>query len=41
MKRYELLIIAGDNMFTLNLNVFICLYACTLYNMCMSYVQSG
>jgi hypothetical protein len=34
MKRHGLLIIAVDNMFTLSLNVFICLNACGLYNIC-------
>jgi hypothetical protein len=30
-----------NNMFTLSLNVFLCLNACGLYNACMSYVQRG
>ena len=36
-----IVIIAVNNMFTLSLNVFICLNTCGLYNACMSYVQRG
>ena len=36
-----IVIIAVNNMFTLSLNVFLCLNACGLYNACMSYVQRG
>ena len=34
-----IVIIAVNNMFTLSLNVFLCLNACGLYNAYMSYVK--
>jgi hypothetical protein len=40
MKRHGLLIIAVDNIFTLSLNVFICLNACGLYNICTRWCYS-